>query len=578
MQTNQSGGRGDILESLSGHVTRRWINDISLTATVGVIYFAVAYLSLTGLFFLKPEGVAVFWPAAGVSSGILIALGPRARWPVAVGVMAAVTLVVRFVMEERDIWIALIFALCDVAEPIIIAGLIQRYFGAHFTLDQLRNVLGLIIATVVACIMSSFGAAVASRLLLGPSAPIFTVWPHWFASVAVGVVIVAPLVIGFIAALHEPPPRSELTEGTVALAALAAMTATVIFLLPQQLWETVVPGAMLFPMLLWLAARCRPVFAAAGSLMVSLTVAWTPIFGIGHFGDTGLSIDYRILQAQAIILGTTIGAYVLAALFAERRKSELRLSHANMLLERERDNKLMNALAITAAIAHEIRQPLGAIMVNAGAALRFLERAPPDHNEAQAALKRIKSDSDDASEVFDTFRALFGKVDQRRQLINVNEIILEVLASFRGELQDHNVETHTELAPQLPLVNGHRNQLREVILNLVHNAVEAMDATTGRNRVLSVKTALRGQDAIIVSVKDSGPGIDPEQLNGIFGAFVTTKAHGTGLGLAICRMIIEHHDGQILASSDGKNGATFQFALPIGSTDKDAARVKDTTR
>jgi signal transduction histidine kinase len=312
--------------------------------------------------------------------------------------------------------------------------------------------------------------------------------------------------------------------------------------------------------------------------MVSLTVAWTTIFGIGHFGDTGLSIDYRILQAQAIILVTTIGAYALAALFAERRKSELRLSHSNMLLERERDNKLMNAQAITAAIAHEIRQPLAAIMANAGAALRFLERAPPDHNEAQVALKRIKSDSKDASEVFDSFRTLFGNVDQRRQLINVNEIILEVLASFRGELQDHNVETHTELAHQLPLVNGHRNQLREVILNLVHNAVEAMDTTTGRNRVLSVKTVLRGQDAIIVSVKDSGPGIDPEQLNGIFGAFVTTKAQGTGLGLAICRMIIEHHDGQILASSDGKNGATIQFALPIGSTDKATARVKDTNR
>jgi signal transduction histidine kinase len=165
--------------------------------------------------------------------------------------------------------------------------------------------------------------------------------------------------------------------------------------------------------------------------------------------------------------------------------------------------------------------------------------------------------------VFDGFRALLGKVDQGRHRIDVNEIILGVLHSLRGELKDHRVTVRPELTSELPLLVGHGGQLREVISNLVHNAIDAMDTTTDRSRELQVRTEIRGHDAIVVSVQDSGPGIDPKQLDGIFSAFVTTKAQGTGLGLAICRMIIEHHGGRLSALSDGKSGALFQFILPI---------------
>jgi len=137
-----------------------------------------------------------------------------------------------------------------------------------------------------------------------------------------------------------------------------------------------VPGALLFPILLWLAARCRPVFAAGGVLMVSVAVTWATNFGIGHLGNTGLPVDYRILQAQAIILVAAIGAQVLAALFAERRESKARLARSNTMLERERDNKLLQAQAITAAIAHEMRQPLAGMAINANVAMRYLAQTP----------------------------------------------------------------------------------------------------------------------------------------------------------------------------------------------------------
>jgi signal transduction histidine kinase len=548
---------------------RRWAARIGLAAAVGAAYFLAAQLSL-GLL-MQPDGVAVFWPAAGISSGVLIALGPSARWPVAAGAMVAT--IVANLTGDRSISAATAFALCNAAEALIAAGLIQHYFRASFSLDRLRQVLGLLLAAVVGTVISGIGGTVAYKLFHSPTAAMLTTWLHWFASDAVGIVAVAPLVIGVAAAVREPPPRSELIKGTAVLALLAVMTGIIISL-PREPWQTVVPSALLFPMLLWLAARCRPVFAAAGAFMVSFAIVWTTIFGIGHFGDLSLPIEGRILQAQAVILVVTLGSFVLAALFAERRESEARLSRANMLLERERDNKLMNIEAIVAAIAHETKQPLASIAMNCSAALRFLKAPPPDLEEVEAALHAIASDGRRASDVFDGMRALFQKVDHRRQPIDVNEIALEVLRSLRAELKDHGVTARPELATEMPLVDGNRQQLQQVILNLVHNAVEAMGTGTDGPRLLRLRTERRGADAIAVAVQDSGPGIDPKQLDGIFDAFVTTKAQGMGLGLAICRRIIERHGGQLTASSDGRSGALFQFVLSIASADEVTAGTR----
>ena len=249
------------------------------------------------------------------------------------------------------------------------------------------------------------------------------------------------------------------------------------------------------------------------------------------------------------------------------RRTELALREAVAKLERERDNKLTNVEAIMAAIAHEVRQPLMAIAINGSAARRFLARVPADIDEVAANLDRIIKDSRRASEVFDSILALFRREDQERQPINVNEVALEVLQSSRGELDEHRVTTRTELASELPLISGHKRQLQQVISNLVQNAIEAMDSTTDRDRVLRVRTGLQNSDAIVFAVEDSGPGFDPKQLSRIFDAFFTTKSHGVGLGLAICRMIVQRHGGQLTAASDGNNGARFQFVLPTEFAD-----------
>jgi C4-dicarboxylate-specific signal transduction histidine kinase len=180
-----------------------------------------------------------------------------------------------------------------------------------------------------------------------------------------------------------------------------------------------------------------------------------------------------------------------------------------------------------------------------------------------------------ASEVIDGFRALFAKSDQTQQRVDVNEIIRGTLQSMSGELEDHHVEPRAELMSELPHVYGNRSQLQEVISNLIVNAIEAMDTTTDQSRVLDVRTELRDRNVVAVVVKDSGPGIDKDKLDGIFTAFISTKPHGMGLGLAISRMIIEYHGGKLTASSDGKDGgAAFEVVLPIASVDKDGARAE----
>ena len=265
--------------------------------------------------------------------------------------------------------------------------------------------------------------------------------------------------------------------------------------------------------------------------------------------------------------GTLMGFAKVTRDVTERRQ-------AQTMLQRERDNKLMNATAIMAAIAHEIKQPLTRIIAGGNAAQRFLKMVPPEHDKAEVALGGIVNAGRRISEIVDGFRALFAKDDQRQQLVDLNEIIRSVVESLSNDFNDHHVEPRTNLTAKLPHVYGNKSQLQEVISNLIFNAIEAMETASDRSRVLLVRSELRDHKTVAVVVKDSGPGIDKDRLESIFTTFVSTKQHGMGLGLAISRMIIDHHGGKLTASSDGKDGASFQFVLPIPFSNKDGALAK----
>jgi signal transduction histidine kinase len=172
-------------------------------------------------------------------------------------------------------------------------------------------------------------------------------------------------------------------------------------------------------------------------------------------------------------------------------------------------------------------------------------------------------DSHRASQVFDNIRALFGKADEGYEPIDANELIRAQLATFQGDLEHHGITASVKLLEDLPEIVAHKGQLQQVLINLVRNAIEAMQADKNDHRVLRVSSGRHGDDKIILSIEDSGPGIDPKHAQNIFDAFVTTKSHGMGLGLALCRMIIERHSGELSVSSAHPRGSIFRIVLPI---------------
>jgi PAS domain S-box-containing protein len=313
--------------SKAADLARRWTSSIWIAVVVGCVYMLSANMSLA---LLTPDGVAVFWPAAGVAAGTLIAIGPSVRWPVVVGTMVAT--ITANLLGDRNLWSSLVFAVCNAGEAVLAASVIERSFDSPFDLDRLRHVLGLLGAAVVATAVSGIGGTLGFALFHETTASVstallFATWQNWFASDALGIITIAPLVIGLASVARGPPARRETVEGLIALGSLIVMSVIVIAL-PQEPWTTAVPIALLFPVLLWIAARCHPVFAAAAAFIVTLAIVGTTTMGIGHFGDPGLPMAERVLAARAGILAVALCAYVLAALFAERRRHEAALAES----------------------------------------------------------------------------------------------------------------------------------------------------------------------------------------------------------------------------------------------------------
>ncbi|WP_374207476.1 ATP-binding protein [Bradyrhizobium sp. 190] len=281
---------------------------------------------------------------------------------------------------------------------------------------------------------------------------------------------------------------------------------------------------------------------------------YVSVSGLPVFDETGRFVGYR-----------GVGRHI-----TERRRAEEALRA--MQAELAHANRVTTMGELSASIAHEVNQPIAATVTNAEAALRWLRAQPPDLDEVRASLSRIVEDGKRAGNVISGIRALINKVPPRKDRFDLNEAILEMIALTRSEVLRHGILLRTELAPGLPGVDGDRTQLQQVTLNLILNAIEAMGGIDARARELRINTEREAAGGVLVTVRDSGPGLDPTDMERVFKAFYTTKPKGMGMGLAICRSMVEAHGGRMWASANEPGGAVFQFTLPLERDESVPAR------
>jgi PAS domain S-box-containing protein len=378
-----------------------WLIHFASTGLFAGAYFLSARLSLALLG--KPDGVAVFWPAAGVASGALIVAGAAARWPVVAGVIAAT--VAANLLGDRNVWSSIVFAIANASEAAIVAWLIERWYGAPFELNTLRRVIGLFAATIAGTAVSGVVGTMGFVWFHATKASVPTIWFHWFASDGLGTLTVAPLVIGLASLMRNIPSKREAAESALALAVVSVLCAFLVFL-PNRPWTLELATIALCPVFVWIAARLPPGITSAATFICAITIVATTTFAIGIFGDSLLPFEQRILSAQASILAISFGALVLTALFSERRLQK------TALLEREA--RLQEALRAGGVMAFEwdlaadqVRHSQNAALILGSGSKDVLRGSellarvhPDDRAHVMACLRNINLDKPSYSVTF----------------------------------------------------------------------------------------------------------------------------------------------------------------------------------
>lgn len=256
---------------------------------------------------------------------------------------------------------------------------------------------------------------------------------------------------------------------------------------------------------------------------------------------------------------------------AEQAARDSEQRYLQIQMELAHANRVSTVGQLSASIAHEVNQPLSGIHTNLSTCLRMLSNDPPNLEGARETIRRGLRDTNRAADVIQRLRALFSKADTRREPLDVNAAIREVTALSQSELRSHHIELDLQLSGSLPVMEGDRIQMQQVMLNLVQNALDAMATTSGDKRLL-IRSETRGED-VVIAVADSGQGVDPADLERVFDAFYSTKSGGLGVGLSICRGIIEAHGGKIAVKNAAHGGAVFELTLPAQSPDAKRLRA-----
>jgi signal transduction histidine kinase len=390
--------------------------------------------------------------------------------------------------------------------------------------------------------------------------------------------------IGFAAALLgyaiSKDMRGRLAAETAVVREIGWSAGIVVALVSGITWLTTGGEALLPPIILD-ASRLSPfviypiwftiLITAAGLVILlfrrrSVLDLWLVVVAavfIGELAFSGLlpAVRFSVGFYAGRVFSLVTSSIVLIVLLAETTLLYVHSARSNSLLQRERHNKLMSMEAMAASISHELNQPIGAALLNGESALMCLKATPPEIEESKEALEGIVENTMHAKVILNNLRSLFGEPNLIKERVDLNSLSLDVLKTLRPNARTQ-LDVKTELASGLPPVLGHKGQLQEVIANLIHNAVDAMNSVVGP-RALIVRTEREANNKIAIAVEDTGPGVSPQDTEAIFDAFVTTKPNGMGLGLAISKMIVERHEGTLSVSRAIPHGAIFRVTLPV---------------
>jgi C4-dicarboxylate-specific signal transduction histidine kinase len=320
------------------------------------------------------------------------------------------------------------------------------------------------------------------------------------------------------------------------------------------------------PLLIWAALRFGLSGISAAMLVVTFEAIWGAMHGHGPFLQQSPAENALALQMFLIVTGTPL--MFLSVLLEDDRRSQQALHEVEDDARRHREQiNLLSRVSLlgemTASLAHELNQPLSAIISNANAGMRYIERGKDDPAKLRDILGDVESDANRAYDIIRNVRNTIKKGDPARRQIDLNELVTNVAHVVRPDAVGYSCEVETSLAKDLPPIEGDPVQIQQVLVNLVSNALDAMRQTPTSRRKVEISTAGKGESEVRLSVRDHGSGIRTEVHDRLFDQFFTTKEHGLGMGLAIVRSIVEAHGGKIHAENVADGGACFYFTLPV---------------
>jgi signal transduction histidine kinase len=520
-------------------------------------YYLAARLGF--VFTLQPHPISTLWPPNALLMAALLLTPARCWW-----VLVAAVLPAHLLAElQSGVPLAMVLGwyVSNCSEALIGAGLVGAFVRGPLRLDSFRNAgMFLLCGALTAPLVSSFLDAAFVKLIgWGEDGYWDLVRMRFFSNVLAQLTIV-PLVVTWATLGVRGWRAQPLARHIEAVVLLLGLLAASLLVFDVPLFDAKLAPALFYaplPFLLWAAVRLGAGGTATALAVLTFVTIWGTVHGLGPFAGGAPQDTAR--EMQLFLIAVSVPLLLLAVVLEERARTEREAHEQRLQLAHLSRVGMLGEMS--GGLAHELNQPLTAILSNAQAAHQFIVNKAIDDAELLEILRDIIASEHRAGEVISRLRALFKRGETLMERLDANEVVREVMSLARGDLATRSIEAALQLAPGLPPVQADRIQLQQVMLNLIMNAAEAMAGARSENRRLTVRTfAVEGQ--VHVSFTDHGPGFAPEMHEKLFEPYYTTKRQGLGLGLSISRSIITAHGGRLWGVGTPERGATFHIALP----------------